>query len=82
MSARVTYEFPVMGVANRPDVEMRLLRDDMDRVLGPARDLLIRLGTTFNQALAIYNDIPVLLTAADMANTELQVIINRHMGAS
>ena len=78
MSARATYDFPIMGVANRPDADARLLRDDMNRVLGPVKELLIRRGVNFDQALAIYNDIPVLLTAADLAKAELQAIIARH----
>lgn len=78
MSTQTYCELPVMGVANLPEAEMRLRRDDMDRVLGPVKDWLIRCGVTFSQALAIYNDIPVLLTAADMTDAKLLNIINRH----
>jgi hypothetical protein len=73
-----TCEIPVLGCTS-PAAELRLLTADMDRVLSPVKDLLLRIGVTFDQALAIYNDVPLLLTTADLADAELMSIVSKHV---
>ncbi|KQZ77757.1 hypothetical protein ASD55_07825 [Rhodanobacter sp. Root561] len=57
---------PVLGFANEPDAEMRMLRDDMARCLDPVRSILDRHGLAFEQELAVYNAIPAGLKADEI----------------
>lgn len=71
---------PVLGYANDPAVEMRLLKACMSDCLKPARRLLERYRLTFEQTLALYNAIPVGATAADIARDELTRLVREVTG--
>lgn len=66
---------PVLGYANDPAVELRLLKACMSDCLKPARRLLERYRLTFEQELALYNAMPVGATAADISRDELAHLV-------
>jgi len=70
---------PVIGYANDPAGEMRLLKACMADCLDPVRRVLDPYRLTFEQELDLYNAIPIGATAADIPREDLAHLVRKLM---